>query len=85
MSFNETYHDRADIIVHDTFSIFPVKAFREVRTQPKQECEICFRVSSYSFIDAHNANVIMQTVIYFYMQTLETNILGHCFQRVFDG
>lgn len=26
----------------------------------------------------------MQTVIYYYKQTLETNILGHCYQRVFD-
>lgn len=60
-----------------------VNAFYEVRTKRKQEGgEIC---QCLVFIGACNANAIMQTVSYFYIQTLETHILGHCFQRVFDG
>lgn len=46
--------------------------------------EICVSVSLCPFIGAHNANAIMQTFIYYYMQTLETHILGNCFQRVCD-
>lgn len=64
-------------LVHLVHSL--VNAFHEVRAKCKQEGgEICVSVSLCSFIGACNANAIMQTVIYYYMQTLETHILGHC-------
>lgn len=80
MSFNETYHDRADM-THLVYCL--LKYF--VRSGPNLNRNVKSVSESPCILLLMHIMLIMQTVIYFYMQTQETNILGHCFQRVFDG